>query len=76
MKTLNIKKTILPEEKFNSHQEWLESIGVKPSFKEDGTSIKSMVDHEDFLSDVRNRFFSDPGILHYCFAHKTKTKNR
>lgn len=74
MKTLKIKKTILPEERFESPQQWLESIGVKHPPIKDYNTIESKVQYEDYLLDVRNRFFSDPGVLQYCFAYP-KTKN-
>ena len=44
----NLKvRTILPNETFNSREDWMKSLGLKPIYREDGTSIAKDVDIDE-----------------------------
>ena len=53
MEKLKVKTTILPTESFSSPEEWLQAIGAKPVYRQDGTSIAAQVSLEDTISYVR-----------------------
>ena len=46
----NLKvRTILPEETFSSQEEWMKSIGLKPVYREDGSSIATDVIKDEWI---------------------------
>jgi hypothetical protein len=49
MDKLNIKSTIQPTETFSSKEEWMTSIGLKPIYREDGSSIAKDVDSDEWI---------------------------
>jgi|AACY02.3.fsa_nt_gi hypothetical protein len=48
MENLNVT-TILPTETFSSKEEWMNSIGLKPVYREDGTSIAKDVVEDEWI---------------------------
>mgnify|MGYP003353585706 FL=1 len=49
MDKLKIGKTILPDEQFATPAEWLDAIGAKPSYRNDGSSIAADVSVDEWI---------------------------
>lgn len=52
MKHLKVT-TILPTETFSSKEEWMNAIGLKPIYREDGSSIAKDVEYDDWIRGCR-----------------------
>lgn len=52
MKHLKVT-TILPTETFSSKEEWMNAIGLKPIYREDGSSIAKDAEYDDWIRGCR-----------------------
>jgi hypothetical protein len=49
MGQLKVMKTVEPEEEFRTKEEWLEAIGVRPVYRQDGSSILKEAEFDDHI---------------------------